>query len=43
MHVEACLSSRDDGESSFHRCGGRETLVQACLRAGNPCKVVLAS
>ena len=42
-HVEACLSSRDDRESSFHRCGGRYSLVQACLCAGDPCKVVLTS
>ena len=42
-HVEACLSSRDDRESSFHRCGGSESLVQACLCAGYPCKAVLTS
>ena len=42
-HVEACLSSRDDRESSFQRCGGRDSLVQACLCAGNPCKAVLTS
>ena len=42
-HVEACLSSRGDRESSLHRCGGRESLVQACLCAGNPCKVILTS
>ena len=42
-HVEACLSTRDDRESSFHRCKGRESLVQACLCAGNPCKAVLTS
>ena len=42
-HVEACLSSRDDRESSFQRCGGRESLVQACLCAGNSCKAVLSS
>ena len=42
-HVEACLSSRDYRESSFQRCGGRESLVQACLCAGNPCKAVLTS
>ena len=42
-HVEACLSSRDDRESSFHCCGGRESLVQACLCAGNPCKAVFTS
>ena len=42
-HVGACLSSRDNRESSFHRCGGREILVQACLCAGSPCKVVFTS
>ena len=35
-HVEACLSSRDDQESGFHRFGGRQRLVQACLCEGNP-------
>ena len=42
-HVEARLSSRDERESSFHLCGGHESLVQACLSTGNPCKVVLTS
>ena len=42
-HVEACLNSRDNLESSFHRCGGRESLVQACFDGGNPCKAVLTS
>ena len=42
-HVEACLSSRDGRESSFHRCGGRESLVPTCLCAGNPYKVALTS
>ena len=42
-HVEACLNSRDDRESSFHRCGDSESLMQACLCAGNPCKEVLTS
>ena len=42
-HVEACSISRDDSESSFHRCGGRESLVQACLCAGNPFKAVLTA
>ena len=42
-HVGACLSFRDDRESSFHRCGGRENLVQTCLCARNPCKAVLTS
>ena len=39
-HVEACLSFRDHRESSFHRS---ESLVQACLCAGYPCKAVLPS
>ena len=30
-HVEACLSTRDDRESSFQHCGGPVMLVQACL------------
>ena len=42
-HVEACLSSRDDRESSIHRFGGSGSLVQTCLCAGNPCKAVLTS
>ena len=33
-HVEACLSAREDRESSFHRCAGIVRLVQACLCAG---------
>ena len=33
-NVKACLSSREDRESSFHRCGGPVRLVQACLYAG---------
>ena len=33
-HVQACSSARDDGESSFHRCGGPVRLVEACLCAG---------
>ena len=41
--VVACLCSRDERESSFHRCGGRESLVQTCLFAGNPFKAVLTS
>ena len=35
-HVQACLSAREDRESSFDRFGGRVTLVQACLCARNP-------
>ena len=33
-HVEACLSAREDRESSFYRCGGPVRLVQACFCAG---------
>ena len=33
-NLEASLSARDDRESSFHHCGGRVRLVQACLCAG---------
>ena len=32
-HVQACLSAKEDRESSFHRCGGPVMLVQACLCA----------
>ena len=34
-HVEACLSAREDRESSFHRCADTVRLVQACLCTGN--------
>ena len=34
-HVQACLSSRKDGESSFHHCGGPVKLVQTCLGMGS--------
>ena len=30
-HVQACLSAREDRESSFHNCGGPVRLGQACL------------
>ena len=30
-HVQACLSGREDRESSFDRCGSPVRLVQACL------------
>ena len=33
-HLQACLSAREDRESSFHRCGGPVRLVQAFLCAG---------
>ena len=42
-HVQAYLRARDDWESSFRRCGGRVSLVKACLCAGNPMKAVLTS
>ena len=31
---EDCLSARENGESSFHRCGDTVRLVQACLCTG---------
>ena len=33
-HVEACLSAREDRESSFHHCGGTVRLVQVRLCPG---------
>ena len=33
--VEACLSAREDRESTFHLCGSTVKVVQACLCAGN--------
>ena len=33
-HEQAGLSTREDRESSFHRCGGPVMLVQACLCGG---------
>ena len=33
-HVQACLSAREDRESSFHHCGGPVKLVLDCLSAG---------
>ena len=32
-HVQACLSSREDRENSFHHCGGPLRLVQDCFCA----------
>ena len=32
-HLEACLSAREDRESSFHPCGSTVKLVQAYLCA----------
>ena len=31
MHVQACLSAREDRENRFHHCGCPERLEQACL------------
>ena len=42
-HFQACLGAREDRESSFHHCGGPVRLVQACLCAGNPDKLVITS
>ena len=33
-HVQACLSAREDRESSFDRCGSTVRLVQAWLCGG---------
>ena len=33
-HVQACLSARNDLESSFNYCWGPVRLVQARLNAG---------
>ena len=33
-HVEACLSAREDRDSSIHHCGVTVRLTQSCLRAG---------
>ena len=33
-HLQACLSAREDWESSFYRCGGPVRLVEAFLCAG---------
>ena len=41
--VDACLCSRDDRESSFQLCGGRDSLVQACFCAVESFKAVLTS
>ena len=35
-HVQACLSARDDRESSFHHYGGPVRPVQPYLSVGNP-------
>ena len=41
--VQACLSVRKDLESWFYLCGGTVKLVQACLCAERPDKVVLTA
>ena len=42
MHVQACLSAREDRESSIHRCGAPMRLVQACLCTGRPDNAVFS-
>ena len=37
MYLQACLSAREDRESTFHRCGGPVTLVQPCFCVGKTC------
>ena len=39
-HVQACLSAREDLESSFHRCGGPLRFLQAFLCEENLDKAV---
>ena len=36
-HMRACLSAREDRESSFDHCGGPVRLVEACLCSGKTC------
>ena len=31
QHVQACMSTMEDRESSFHHCSGPVMLVQPCL------------
>ena len=33
-HVQACLSAKENRESSFHHCGGFVNLVQDSLCEG---------
>ena len=33
-YVDACLSAREDGESSFHHCGRPVRLMEAGLSEG---------
>ena len=42
-HVQACLSVREDRESSLHRCVGPLRFLQACLCAENPDKAIYTS
>ena len=42
-HVQACLSDREDRESSFLRCWVPVSIVQAWLSAGQPYNAVLTS
>ena len=42
-HLEASVSARAYRQSSFHRCGGPVSLMQASLYAGSPDKAVFTS
>ena len=42
-HVQACLSAREDRESSFHRFGSPLRFLQSCLCAENPDKAIYTS
>ena len=42
-HVQACLSGREERESSSLHCVGLVRLVKACLCTGKPDKAVLTS
>ena len=42
-HVKACLTARKDLEISFHHCGVPVKIVQACLCAKRPDKIVLTA
>ena len=39
--VQACLSARKYGESSFHHCVGLVKLMQGCLRPGKIERAIL--
>ena len=41
--MQACLSARKDGESSFHHCVGLVMLVQGCFVPGKIEKAILTT